>query len=111
MSIHDGSKKRKEFQEVGGVLLITYSITYSREDKEKGVEGGQESFNLGGRKLEKTSGQVLLSLFMLSVLSVTCLNCNLITLLIFVLVGVGRIKLTCTCSKIGEIIPAAASRC
>jgi len=45
------------------------------------------------RKSVVTSGQVLLSLFTLSVLSMTNLNCNLIALLIFIFLGGNRIDL------------------
>lgn len=58
-----------------------------------------------------TLGQVL-SLFMLSMFSMTCLNRNLITLLIFIFLGENQIDLHIQQNcKIGEITPAAASRC
>lgn len=71
----------------------------------------KKSFNLGRRKSVVTLGQVL-SLFMLSMFSMTCLNRNLITLLIFIFLGENQIDLHMQQNcKIGEITPAAASRC
>lgn len=89
-------------------MLIAQNITKKRTGEKN--EEGKKSFNSSRRKLLVTSEQVLLSLFLLSVLSLTCLNCNLIPLLIFIFLGV-EIKLICTYSRIGEITPAAASRC
>ena len=70
--------------------MLAKNITYSRAGKENGggVGSGGESSHLSRRKSGVTSGPVLLSLFLLSVLSMTYLNCNLISLLIFILGGI-----------------------
>jgi hypothetical protein len=78
---HPGSMREEERRCREGEELVD-SPAMSCTGEQAGERRG--TLNWGGQKSLVTSESVSFSLFMLPVLSMACLNCNLITLLIFI---------------------------